>query len=63
MLVTDLKLQAEKSRRRLIEVIYNARAGHTGGDLSILNVMTALYFRLLNINKENVENEDTGING
>ena len=58
MLVTDLKLQAEKSRRRLIEVIYNARAGHTGGDLSILNVMTALYFRVLNINKDNVENPD-----
>ena len=48
MLITELKLQAEKSRRRLIEIIYNARAGHTGGDLSILNVMTALYFHILN---------------
>jgi len=58
MLITDLKLQAEKSRRRLIEIIYNARAGHTGGDLSILNVMTALYFHVLNVNKDNLDNPD-----
>lgn len=58
MLITDLKLQAEKSRRRLIEIIYSARAGHTGGDLSILNVMTALYFRILNIDKDNLDNPD-----
>lgn len=58
MQTNELKLQAEKSRRRLIEVIYNARAGHTGGDLSILNVMTALYFRVLDINKNNIENPE-----
>ena len=58
MLITDLKLQAEKSRRRLMEIIYNARAGHTGGDLSILNVMTALYFHVLNVNKDNLDNPD-----
>lgn len=58
MLITDLKLQAEKSRRRLIEIIYNARAGHTGGDLSILNVMTALYFHVLNVDKDNLDNPD-----
>lgn len=58
MLITELKLQAEKSRRRLIEIIYNARAGHTGGDLSILNVMTALYFHILNVDKDNLDNPD-----
>lgn len=58
MLITNLKLQAEKSRRRLIEIIYNARAGHTGGDLSILNVMTALYFHILNVDKDNLDNPD-----
>jgi len=58
MLITDLKLQAEKSRRRLMEIIYNARAGHTGGDLSILNVMTALYFHVLNVDKDNLDNPD-----
>ena len=41
----ELTKQAEVDRRRLIEVVYNAGAGHIGGDLSCLNVMTALYFK------------------
>ena len=38
---------AEKNRKRLVEVVYAARAGHIGGDLSCLNVMTALYFHVM----------------
>lgn len=38
---------AETNRRRLVEVVYKARAGHIGGDLSCLNVMTALYFDVM----------------
>ncbi|MDR0892823.1 MAG: transketolase [Mediterranea sp.] len=49
MQTKELELQSEKNRKRLIEIIYNAKAGHTGGDLSCLNVLTALYFRTLNI--------------
>lgn len=48
----QLRLQAEKNRRRLIEIVYNAKAGHIGGDLSCLNVMTALYFHIMNVNPE-----------
>lgn len=45
----QLTLIAEKNRRRLLEVVFNAKAGHIGGDLSCLNVLTALYYRVLNI--------------
>lgn len=48
----QLQLQAEKNRIRLIEVVYNAQAGHIGGDLSCLNVLTVLYFNILNISPE-----------
>lgn len=51
----QLKLIAERSRKRLIEVICSACAGHTGGDLSCLNVLTALYFHTMNINKDLLE--------
>ncbi len=57
MTVKELQLQSEKSRRRLIEIIYSANAGHTGGDLSCLNVMTALYFHLMNIDPKNPKME------
>lgn len=43
----ELTLLAEHSRRRLVDVVYRAKAGHIGGDLSCLNVMTALYFNVM----------------
>ena len=42
------QLIAEQNRKRLVEVVYAAKAGHIGGDLSCLNVMTALYFHVMN---------------
>lgn len=43
----QLELIAEQNRKRLVEVVYAAKAGHIGGDLSCLNVMTALYFEVM----------------
>ena len=50
----ELTLQSEKNRKRLVEVVYNAKAGHIGGDLSCLNVMTALYSEVMNISPAQV---------
>lgn len=53
MTVKELTLLAEKNRKRLVEVVYKAKAGHIGGDLSCLNVMTALYFDVMkNLNSQ-----------
>ncbi|MCF0245109.1 MAG: transketolase [Bacteroidaceae bacterium] len=53
-----LKLQAEKNRKRLLEIVYNAKAGHIGGDLSVLNMLTALYFHTLNVDPNDPKNPD-----
>ena len=47
MTIKELQLLAEKNRKRLVEVVFRAKAGHIGGDLSCLNVMTALYFEIM----------------
>lgn len=47
MTTKDLSLLAEKNRKRLVVIVYKAKAGHIGGDLSCLNVMTALYFHVM----------------
>ena len=47
MTTKELSLLAEKNRKRLVKVVYKAKAGHIGGDLSCLNVMTALYFHVM----------------
>lgn len=56
MNINELIKQSEVNRRRLIEVIYNAKAGHIGGDLSCLNVLTALYFDILNVDAADPKN-------
>ena len=50
----ELQLTAEKNRKRLVEVVYHGGAGHIGGDLSCLNVMTALYNRVMNVSPQTV---------
>lgn len=47
--VAELTLQSERIRRRLVEIIYQAKAGHIGGGLSSLNILTALYFHTLHV--------------
>lgn len=53
--ISQLKLISEQSRERLIEIICQAKAGHTGGDLSCLNVLTVLYFHTMNLTKDNLD--------
>ena len=33
----------------MVEIVYKAKAGHIGGDLSCLNVLTALYFDIMRV--------------
>lgn len=54
----ELRLQAEKIRRRVIEIIYSAKAGHTGGSLSSIEVETVLYFHVMNNDPKNPKKED-----
>lgn len=59
MTTKELTLLAEQNRKRLVEVVYRAKAGHIGGDLSCLNVMTALYFDVMrNLNPQNPKASD-----
>jgi len=48
-----LKIQAEKIRRRVVEIIYSAKSGHIGGSLSSVDIETALYFHVMNIDPKN----------
>lgn len=47
--IRQLELQSEINRKRLVEIVYNAQAGHIGGDLSCLNILTVLYFKEMRV--------------
>ena len=51
-----IKILEEKSillRRTLLKIIYTAKAGHTGGSLSCVDILNVLYNYVMNISPEN----------
>jgi len=51
--ILKLELTALKIRRNIIRLIRAGEAGHVGGALSSVEILTALYFNLLNVNPAN----------
>lgn len=51
---------SKELRKDIIETIYNAGSGHPGGSLSIIDIITYLYFEKMNIDPQNpkMENRD-----
>jgi transketolase len=45
----ELRSTASAIRRRNLEIIHAAGIGHTGGDLSAADILTALYFAVLDV--------------
>ena len=45
-------------RKEIIKLVYEAGSGHPGGSLSIVDILTVLYFKEMNINKDNIKNPE-----
>lgn len=56
--VQDLERHAVEARKSLLKMIYSASAGHTGGSLSCVDILVALYFAIMNIDPENPRKPD-----
>jgi transketolase len=48
----ELALKSVHLRKKTLEAIYEAGAGHTGGSLSCLDILNVLYNRILNVSPE-----------
>lgn len=56
--MSDLKALKAKSfelRKDVVEMIRNAKAGHIGGDFSVMDILVDLYMRQMNISIENMD--------
>jgi len=58
MTLHELTAEATEIRKALLTMIYHAKAGHIGGALSSTDLITALYFSVLNIDPANPAWED-----
>ena len=56
--VSELKKIANELRQSVIKMVYQAQSGHPGGSLSAAEIVTALYFREMNIDPQNPKWED-----
>lgn len=41
--MNEIKIQANKNRKTILKMIYHANAGHPGGSLSVIDMLTAVY--------------------
>ena len=41
----NLKAKSFEIREHVLDVIYRAKAGHIGGDMSVTDILVALYFK------------------
>ena len=45
-------------RRDIIEMIYKSKAGHVGGDLSVIDILTVLYYDIMNVSPSNFKDDN-----
>jgi transketolase len=45
----DLRKLANKIRRRDLQAVFEAGAGHIGGEMSVTDILTALYFKIMDV--------------
>lgn len=54
----NLKQKAYALRQDVVRMIMAGKAGHIGGDMSVMDVMVSLYFHAMNISPENMNDPD-----
>ena len=40
-------------RKDILEMMYKSKAGHVGGDLSVIDILVTLYYDIMNVGPEN----------
>ncbi|WP_251670437.1 MULTISPECIES: transketolase [unclassified Sporosarcina] len=58
MTMKDLQVKAILARKNVIETVHFAGAGHVGGPMSAIDLMTYLYFEEMNIDPEQPKDPD-----
>jgi len=56
--ISELTKKATRLRALMVDAIHHAAVGHVGGPLSQIEVLTALYFRIMNVDPKNPQWED-----
>jgi transketolase len=58
MTTKELKIKSIEYRKRILQYIVGAKAGHTGGSLSCTDILNVLYNHVLNVSPQNFSSPD-----
>lgn len=56
--IKELKALSYELRKKVVEMILEGKGGHIGGDMSVMDILVALYFKVMNISPDNKEDEN-----
>lgn len=51
--VKEMNRKSIELRKKIMDIVYNARGGHIGGDMSSTDILVSLYYGFLNIDANN----------
>ena len=54
----ELSCLAYDLRKKVVEMVVSGKGGHIGGDMSVIDVLVALYFKEMNISPKNMDDQD-----
>lgn len=54
----NLKAKVFDLRKDTVDIIMAGKGGHIGGDMSVMEILTALYFRVMNVSPQNADDPD-----
>ena len=54
----NLSALAYELRENVVDMVMEGKAGHIGGDMSVMEILTELYFEQMNISPENMDSPD-----
>ncbi len=59
--ITQLEQKANEVRKSIITMLEHAGSGHSAGPLGLADLVTALYFRIMNVDPQNVDDPQRDI--
>jgi transketolase len=54
----ELQTKSVEYRKKILKYIYGAKAGHTGGSLSCVDILNVLYNNIMNVGPDNIKSAD-----
>jgi transketolase len=56
--MNNLKALSYDLRKNVVDIVKEGKAGHIGGDMSVLDILVELYFEQMNVSPENADDPD-----